>query len=261
VVVCNGRETFADPGLDGIFPVHIGDIPTIPVAVNFGWYALRSPGSILVKLDNDVVPPESWEEDILEKSFVADLGGFLCANEFEPTPVITVRGQCMRQPHRSQTWGMAFVYGGAIWLAPELAELLQYEDERFVRSDDGDLGERASRVPGATVAYSADCRAVHLSPGPLGSTESPDLVREMYEACDLLIKALPARAIRQDTIWSQVLSREDAAGIVTSRGVLPDDMARHARRLLRAKLDEAFALVGRSDLAAKIFEWNGHDAR
>src|SRR6516164_5117728 len=105
VVVLNGKESVLDPGYSGIYFVHIGDIPTIPAAVNFGWYALRRPNSILVKLDNDIEPPDDWERELLSKSRAADLGGFLCGNEFRPTQIISLRGHEMRQPHTSHTWG------------------------------------------------------------------------------------------------------------------------------------------------------------
>jgi hypothetical protein len=253
IVVLNGKESFMDPGYPGIYFTHIGDIPTTPVAVNFGWYALRKPHSILVKLDNDILPPDGWEREVLRKSKVADLGGFLCANEFQPTPPITLRGHRMRQPHMSHTWGMPFIYGGFLWLAPQLAQACQYIDERFVRSNDGDLGERVSRIPGATIAYSCDLFATHLSPMREGSTEPPKIVTEMYQTCDLLIKSLPSRAFAQETIWNECLSADEAENFV-KRGSLPKEIELKARRLLRAKLDEAFTLVGRQALLDTIFE-------
>lgn len=255
VVVLNGPETLPDRArLEGIHFVHIGAIPTIPVAVNFGWYAMRKPSSILVKLDNDVLPPVGWEDEVMEKSRAIGLGGFLCDNEYSPTPTIVLGGHRMRRAHISHTWGMPFVYSGFIWLSPRIAQLLQYEDERFVRSDDGDLGDRLSRIAGAMIGYSADLSAVHMSPGPEGSTEPSEIVAEMYRACDLLINALPPRPIAQDTIWSQCLSPAEAEALVLAGGVLPMPIQRKAQARLRRKLEQAFDLVGQQNLVTKIFE-------
>jgi hypothetical protein len=203
----------------------------------------------LVKLDNDVEPPDDWERELLSKSRVADLGGFLCGNEFRPTQIISLRGHEMRQPHKSHTWGMPFIFGNFLWIAPQLARILQFIDERFVRSNDGDLGERVSRIPDATIAYSA-LFANHTSPG---STEPAEIVTEMYQTCDLLIKALPPRPLIQETIWSACLRPEEAEKIVT-KGYLPKNIEAEARRLLRAKLSEAFGLVGRQGLVDRIFD-------
>lgn len=255
VVVLNGpKQQFLDLCYSGIYFVHIGDIPTIPIAVNFGWYALRRPETILVKLDNDILPPHGWEREVIIKSGVADLGGFLSANEYKQTQPFWLRGHRMRRPHQSHTWGIPFIYGGFLWLSPQIAPLLQYEDERFVRSDDGDLGERVSRVPGATMGYSCDLFGTHLSPGPEGSTEPHELLTEMYQACDLLIKALPLRGLSQDTVWSSCLSPQEAQRIVMNGGVLPKDIELEACRLLLARLKDAFAIVGRKHLVDHIFE-------
>jgi hypothetical protein len=252
VVVLNGKESFLDPGYPGIYFVHLGDIPTIPVAVNFGWYALRRPNSILVKLDNDIDPPDDWEHELLSKSRAADLGGFLCVNEFQPTQVITLRGHEMRRPHTSHTWGMPFIYGGFLWIAPQIAQTIQFIDERFVRSNDGDLGERVSRIPGATIAYSTSF-ATHMSPGTEGRTEADEIATEMYQTCDLLIKALPVRPLMQETIWSACLTPEEAERSLAA-GFLPKNIEAEARHLLRAKLIEAFELVGRRALVDSIFD-------
>ena len=75
----------------------------------------------------------------------------------------------------------------------------------------------------------------------------------MYQTCDLLIKALPARPLVQETIWSACLPPEEAEKIVT-KGYLPKDIEAEARRLLRAKLSEAFGLVGRQGLVDRIFD-------
>jgi len=253
VVVSNGPEPFPDPGLPGIHVVHIGDVPTIPVAVNFAWYALRQPHSILVKLDNDVEPPEEWEQEILELSETVDLGGFLRRNE-RLTPVTEVNGRAVRRAHMSETWGMRFLYGCFIWLSPSLASRLGYEDERFVRSDDGDLGERTSRVPDATVAYSADRTCRHLARSFVASTEPEHMVHQMYQATDQLIKALPEREIFQPTIWRDCLSQDNAASIIEAGGTLPTAIEARARQLLREKLDAAFAPIGWGHLAERIFK-------
>jgi len=253
VVVSNGPDQFADPGIEGIHVVHIGNVPTIAVAINFGWYATATPGCILAKIDNDIDPPEDWEREILETSRVASLGGFLCRNVGRPTPLTSVAGRPMRQAHMSQTWGMPFVFGAFTWMAPALAERLQYHDERFIRSSDGDLGERTSRVPGAVVAYAAEATCEHLSPFIEASTEPEQMVRAMYEASDLLIKALPARDVMQPTLWQDCLSREEAARLVSANATLPASIEAEARRRLREKLQAAYAPIGHAKLVERIF--------
>ncbi len=253
IVVSNGSERFADPGLDGIYVVHIGNVPTIAVAVNFCWYAMATPGCILVKIDNDMDIPEKWEQTIYENSRVVSAGGFLIQNLGALTPLISLGGQTLREAYMSETWGMPFIYGGFNWLGPALADILKYHDERFIRSSDGDLGERMSRVPGAIAAYSADQMCVHLSPSFESSTESESMVRDMYEASDRLIKVLPPRDIEQPTIWQHCLSREEAANLVRSRGTLSIDMELKARRLLREKLEVAYEPIGWKGMVECIF--------
>jgi hypothetical protein len=204
VVVSNGPEAFPDPGLEGIYVVHIGDVPTLGVAVNFGWYALASPGCILAKVDNDIDPPDDWEREIVDSSNVVSLGGFLNRAD-APTPLVSIAGRTMRRAHWSENWGIPFVFGGFVWLAPTLAERLQYHDERFIRSTDGDLGERTSRIPGAIAAYSAEQMYDHRYPMYEASTESAAMVGEMYQASDRLIKVLPPREITEPTIWQDCL--------------------------------------------------------
>jgi hypothetical protein len=252
VVVSNGPEKFADPGLDGIYVVHIGDVPTIAPAVNFAWYAMASPGCILAKIDNDVDPPRDWEREIAENSRLVSMGGFLSRDEM-PTPLISIAGQAMRSPHMSDTWGVPFIYGRFTWLGPALAEQLQYHDERFIRSSDGDLGERASRVPGANAAYSAEQMCLHCLPSYVSSTEAAPTVRDMYQASDRLIKVLPPRDIAQTTIWQDCLSREDAARLVRSRATLPASIEERARALLRQKLEAAYLPIGCQAIVERIF--------
>jgi hypothetical protein len=253
VVVSNGPDRFPSPGLPDVHVAHIGDIPTIPVSVNFGWYALGSPGSILVKLDNDVDPPDNWEAEIVSHADAIDLGGFLSLNETNPTSPIVVRGRKARAPHMSESWHIPFVWSAFLWLAPRIADRLFFEDERFVRSDDGEIAERALRIPDTTIAHCHDTGIVHQSPLFTMSTEHHELLMEMYDACDLLIRALPERPICQDTIWRDCLSREDAERLVMSDGILSEDVTEKAKTLLRTKLEEAFALVGRRDLVERIF--------
>jgi hypothetical protein len=251
VVVSNGPTKFADPGLDGIHVVHIGDVPTLGVAVNFGWYAMASPGCIRAKIDNDIDPPDDWEREIVENSKAVSLGGFLNRSD-TPTPSVSIAGQAMRQAHWSENWGMPFIFGGFTWLGPSLAERLQYHDERFIRSTDGDLGERANRVPGAIAAYSAEQTYAHRYPMYEASTESAAMVGEMYAASDRLIKVLPQREITQTTIWQDCLSREEAAELVQSRGTVPPNIEEQARELLRLKLAAAYEPLGYSSLVERI---------
>jgi hypothetical protein len=253
VVVSNGPEAFPDPGLEGIYVVHIGDVPTLGVAVNFGWYALASPGCILAKVDNDIDPPDDWEREIVDSSNVVSLGGFLNRAD-APTPLVSIAGRTMRRAHWSENWGMPFVFGGFVWLAPTLAERLQYHDERFIRSTDGDLGERTSRIPGAIAAYSAEQMYDHRYPMYEASTESAAMVGEMYQASDRLIKVLPPREITEPTIWQDCLSREAAAHLVHSKGTLPATTEEQARELLRRKLEAAYAPIGYGALIERILQ-------
>jgi len=253
VVVSNGPERFQSPMLPGIYVVHIGDLPTIPVSVNFGWYALGTRGSILVKLDNDVDPPDNWEMEILTNCEAIDLGGFLCLNETEKTEPILIRGHRARAPHISESWNIPFIWSAFVWLSPTIANKMRYEDERFVRSDDGEIAERALRIPGATIAHCHDTGIIHRAPLFKNSTEHPDLLMEMYEACDLLIQKLPQRPIRQETLWRECISQEEAKRIVMSNGELPIEIAEKARMLLRNKLEKAFAPIGKQRLVQRIF--------
>lgn len=252
IVVSNGPERFDDPGHDGIYVVHIGDVPTIGAAVNFAWYAMASLGDIRAKIDNDIDPPDEWEREILEGSAVASLGGFLNRAD-EATPLTTVAGRRMRCAHMSVNWGMPFIFGGFNWLAADLADRLRYHDERFIRSSDGDLGERASRVPGINAAYSADQMYTHHLPMYEASTESAVMVRDMYAASDRLIKVLPPRDIEQTTIWRDCLSREDAAHLVLSRSTLPVSIVARARQLLRRKLEDAYIPIGFGSVIDRLF--------
>jgi hypothetical protein len=253
VVVSNGPERFEDPGLDGVYVVHIGDIPTLGVAVNFGWYAVASPGCILAKIDNDVDPPDGWEREISDDSKVVSLGGFLNRSD-APTPLVSIAGRTMREAHWSENWGMPFIYGGFNWLGPGVAERLQYHDERFIRSTDGDLGERSSRIPGAIAAYSAELMYDHHFPMYESSTEPPAMVGEMYAASNRLIKMLAPREISQPTIWRDCLSRGEAADLVRSRGSLPASVEEQARSLLRRKLVAAYEPLGYKPLIERILE-------
>lgn len=253
VVISNGLERFQHRYLPGIYIVHIGDIPTIPVSVNFGWYALRTSGSILVKLDNDIDPPDNWETEILANCEAIDLGGFLCLNETDKTRPIIIRGRLARAPHVSESWNIPFIWSGFLWLAPRIADEILYEDERFVRSDDGEIAERALRIPGTTIAHCHDTGIIHQAKLFKESTEHYELLMEMYRACDLLIKELPIRPVLQDTIWRECLSRQEAEQIVLSNGTLPGEVTEKARTLLRNKLDEAFSFIGKQKLAQRMF--------
>jgi hypothetical protein len=252
VVVSNGPQRCADPGFPGIYVVHIADVPTIAVAVNFGWYALGTTGCILAKIDNDIDPPDAWENDIVESSKVVSFGGFLNRRE-TPTALLSIGGRVMRRAHVSDTWGMPFIYGGFSWLGPELARRLQYHDERFIRSSDGDLGERASRIAGVTAAYSADQMYHHRLASYAFSTEPATMVRAMYEATDRLIRVLPPRDIAQRTIWEDCLTRAEAAQLVRSRGTLSAAVVEQARALLRGKLEAAYAPLGCQPLVEQLF--------
>jgi hypothetical protein len=148
VVVSNGPTRFQSRSLPGIYVVHIGDVPTIPVSVNFGWYTLRTANSILVKLDNDIYPANNWETEILTNCEALDLGGFLYLNETQKTEPVVIRGQKVRAPHFSETWHIPFIWSAFAWLAPRIATKMLYEDERFVQSDDGEIAERGLRIPG-----------------------------------------------------------------------------------------------------------------
>jgi hypothetical protein len=253
VVVSNGPTRFAAPGLPGIHVVHIGDIPTISVAVNFAWYALRSPGSILVKMDNDLELPLDWERQIVDHVPHLDVGAMLALNETAPTPAVTVRGRLVRAPHFSDSWRIPFVWSAFLWLSARLGETLGFLDERFVRSDDGELAERAGRVPGCTLGYCHDAAIVHLAPLHVASTESAGLLASMYEACDRLIMALPPRETLQPTLWSRCVSQRLAAECVLSNGVLPADVTATARGQLRSLLDDALGGIGRGAVVERIF--------
>jgi hypothetical protein len=253
VVVSSGPKRFPDPRLPGVFVVHLGDVPTLAAAVNFAWYAVAAPGCILAKIDNDVLPPDGWEDEVRRCCEVAWLGGFLSGNE-PLTPPISVRGRALRQAHLSPTWGVPFIYGRFTWLAPPLAECLGYHDERFVRNTDGDLGERASRVPGAFAAYSADHLCTHMLPRGLLSTEPEEMVRRMYEASNRLIAQLPVRAAAQPTIWEDCLTREAAAELVRSCGTLELDIERFARERLLHKLASTYAAVEAADVVKWLFD-------
>jgi hypothetical protein len=78
------------------------------------------------------------------------------------------------------------------------------------------------------------------------------MVAEMYQASDRLIKVLPPREIAQPTIWQECLSREAAADLVKSRGVLPASTEERARELLRCKLDAAYVPIGYGALVERI---------
>jgi hypothetical protein len=253
VVVSNGPERFQSPPLPGIQVVHIGNIPTIPVSVNFGWYALRTAGNILVKLDNDIDVPDNWEAEILNHYEAIDLGGFLCLNETERTEPTLIRGHKVRAPHMSETWNIPFIWSAFVWLSPRIASKMLYEDERFVRSDDGEIAERALRIPGTTIAHCHDVGIIHQAPLFKQSTEHYELLMEMYAACDLLIQKLPERAVFQDTIWRECISQQEAARIVLLNGDLPSEITEKARMLLREKLEKAFAPIGKQRLVQRIF--------
>lgn len=89
--------------------MHIGDVPTIPVGVNFDWFLLRKPGSLLVKLDNDIDLPYNWESEIVKNYTAIDLGGFICSNEISMTSPVIARGQRARAPHFSESWKIPFI--------------------------------------------------------------------------------------------------------------------------------------------------------
>lgn len=254
VVVSNGPVPFSYQSTSSsIYVVDVGDVPTISVNVNFGWYALRTPGCILVKLDNDIDPPDNWEEEILNGWKFMDLGAFLSSNESQETDEINIRGYRARKPHDSESWEIPFLWSAFLWVSPGMADKLQYFDERFVRSDDGDIAERALRIPGTTLAYCYGSRAIHRAGMFQQSTEHYSLLMQMYEATDLLIRALPLREIAQETVWSRCISKFDAEQIVRSNGRLPAEIIQRARGLLREKLEYAFRLVGRQELVDRIF--------
>ena len=251
VVVSNGPDRFDDPGLDGIFVVHIGDVPTLGVAVNFAWHAMASAGCILAKIDNDIDPPEKWEQEIVQDSAVVSVGGFQNRSD-TPNSLVSISGRTMRQAHWSENWGMPFIFGGFSWLGPEVAGHLRHHDERFIRSTDGDLGERAARIPGVVAAYNAEMMFDHHFPMYESSTEPRPMVTEMYQASDRLIKVLPPREITQPTIWRDCLSRADAAHLVRTGGTIPASVERHARELLRQKLIAAYEPLGYRALIDRI---------
>jgi len=78
-------------------------------------------------------------------------------------------------------------------------------------------------------------------------------VREMYEATDRLIKALPPREIPQPTIWQECLSRADAASLVRSRATLPGTIEKRSRELLRHKLETAYTPLGYAAVVERLF--------
>jgi len=253
VVVSNGPVSFSYPVPSSVHIVHIGDVPTIPISVNFGWYALRTPGCILVKLDNDVDPPNNWEEEILKSYRFIDLGAFLPLNETPETDEINIRGHKARKPHESDSWKIPFLWSTFLWVSPLLADRLLYLDERFVRSDDGDIAERTLRIPGTTLGYCYGSGMTHRAVALQQSTEPYSLLMKMYEATDLLIHKLPEREITQETLWSQCISKSEAERIVRSNGRLPAEITQTIRQLLRKKLEQAFTLVGRYELVDRIF--------
>lgn len=128
-----------------------------------------------------------------------------------------------------------------------------YEDERFVRSNDGEIAERAMRIPDTTIAHCYDASALHQEKLFEKSTEHYELLVEMYEACDLLIPALPNRPILQDTVWRSFLLQQEASRIVFSSGVLPDEVTQRVRSLRRENLEEAFGPLGKRELVRRIF--------
>ena len=256
VVVSNGPERFPKSKFADISVVHIGNIPTIPIAVNFGWYAKRRPNTILVKLDKDIEPPPAWEREILEKSEKVGLGGFTCTNDVQilPRKTFDLNGALMRRPHTSEIWGTPCIYSQFMWISAIVAEKLQYEDERFIRADDNELGERVDRLGEVIQAYSGEYLIKHLAPGLSGSTEPDDLVTAMYDACDRLGRSLPPRPITQDTIWRQVITQADAAALVDAQGKLPENLEVKAREILRSTLIDTYKHIGAEDVVIDIFK-------
>ena len=111
-----------------------------------------------------------------------------------------------------------------MWLSSRIADRILYEDERFVRSDDGEVAERALRIPGAAIGYCHDSGVVHLAKLFKDSTEPYPILMDMYEACDLLIRALPERSIGQNTIWRECLSRYGGPYLFGETPTLADAM-------------------------------------
>lgn len=139
-------------------------LPNIAAAVNFGWalgFWERAP--LLIKLDNDILPTEGWDQELWEITKLTKVG--LAAIPVYPGIRPGMLKEMMYQEKRVQrpvsTRGIRFVWGGCCAVSREVAEIVGLLDESLPRDEDWEYSQRMAAKT-YNVFYSAEKTAKNL---------------------------------------------------------------------------------------------------